>query len=127
MLAPWIMVHQHTGGAIDIMRLTIMALGACAILASGSVSAQSSGRQNPGDRAPQDQPPGDQHEPSGTQLTIEGLGTLMLGLQRMVEELPRYNLPEINENGDIILRRIDPHRKPEQPPTPIPQGNGVDL
>ena len=35
----------------------------------------------------------------------------MLGLQRMVEELPRYNLPEINENGDIIIRRIDPHGK----------------
>ena len=44
-------------------------------------------------------------------MTLEGLGKLMLGLQRMVEELPRYNLPEINENGDIIIRRIDPQRE----------------
>jgi hypothetical protein len=70
-------------------------------------------------------------------LTLEGLGKLMLGLQRMVDELPRYDLPEVNEHGDIIVRRIDPNRKPEQtvPPRPQgvkpegakPQGDGVDL
>src|SRR5688572_15554811 len=122
MLAPWIMTHQHTGGEFDIMRLTIVALGACAILASAPVSAQSSGSQ-----PPSGQHPDRQQEPSGTQLTLEGLEKLLLGLQRMVEDLPRYNLPEINENGDIILRRIDPHKKPEQPMTPTPQGNGVEL
>ena len=54
-------------------------------------------------------------------MTLEGLGKLMLGLQRMVEELPRYNLPEINENGDIIIRRIDPHEheNQEQPMPPV--------
>jgi hypothetical protein len=127
MLVSWIMTYQHTGGEFDIMRLTIVALGACAILASAPVSAQSSGSQPPGGQSPGGQHPDNQREPSGTQLTLEGLEKLLLGLQRMVEDLPRYNLPEINENGDIILRRIDPNKKPEQPMTLIPQGNGVDL
>jgi len=113
------MTHQRTGGEGDIMRLTIPALCACAMLASAPVSAQTS------PQAPPQTP--DAQEPSGTQLTLEGLEKLMLGLQRMVEELPRYNLPEINENGDIILRRIDPHTKPEQPVPLVPPGKGVDL
>jgi hypothetical protein len=45
----------------------------------------------------------------------------------MVEELPRYNLPEIKENGDIIVRRADPPEKPGQPIPPVAPGNGVDL
>ena len=67
------------------MRIGIAALGVCALLASSPAVAQSS-------EAP------DRREPSGTELTLEGLTKLMLGLQRMVEELPRYNLPEINES-----------------------------
>jgi hypothetical protein len=109
------MTHQRTGGEVDIMRLIILALGVCAVLASAPVSAQSPDA------------PGSQQEPSGTQLTLEGLEKLMLGLQRMVEELPRYNLPEINENGDIIVRRIDPHGKPEQTMPPVSPEKGVDL
>jgi hypothetical protein len=100
------------------MRPAIIALGICAALASAPAFAQST------------QPPAGQ-EPSGTQLTLEGLGKLMLGLQRMVEELPRYDLPEINENGDIIVRRIDPDDQPAQPMPPLSPptapGNGVDL
>ena len=104
------------------MRLTIMALGACAMLASPPVFAQSHAQSH----VQSPNAPGTQ-EPSGTELTLEGLGKLMLGLQRMVEELPRYNLPEINENGDIIIRRIDPHVNPEQPRPPVSPEKGVDL
>src|SRR6476620_10747903 len=114
------MTDQRTGGEVDIMRPTIMALGACAMLASAPVLAQSP--------PPSPNVPGNgNQEPSGTELTLEGLGKLMLGLQRMVEELPRYNLPEINENGDIIIRRIDPHVNPEQPRPPVSPEKGVDL
>jgi hypothetical protein len=114
------MTYQRTGGEVDIMRPMIMALGVCAMLASAPVFAQSPAP------APSPNVPGNQ-EPSGTELTFEGLGKLMLGLQRMVEELPRYNLPEINENGDIIIRRIDPHARPEQPMPPVSPEKGVDL
>ena len=104
------------------MRQSIMALGVCAVLASAPAFAQSFAQST-------DAPTGE--EPTGTQLTLEGLSKLMLGLQRMVEELPRYNLPEINENGDIIVRRIDPHDQPVPPMPPLSPpaapGNGVDL
>ena len=99
------------------MRIGIAALGVCAFLASSPAVAQSP-------EAP------DRREPSGTEVTLEGLTKLMLGLQRMVEELPRYNLPEIKENGDIIVRRADPLEKPGQPMppgVPLAPGNGVDL
>jgi hypothetical protein len=111
------MAHQRTGGEVDIMRLTIMALGACAMLASAPGFAQSPNAPD----APSNQ------ERSGTELTLEGLAKLMLGLQRMVEELPRYNLPEINENGDIIVRRIDPHERPEQPMPPVSPEESIEL
>ena len=70
------------------MRLTIIALGRCAMLASSGASAQLHSRRSGA---------------SGTQLTLEGLEKWTQGLKCMVEELPRYNLPEINENGDIIV------------------------
>jgi hypothetical protein len=115
------MTHQRSGGEVDIMRPTIMALGACAMLVSAPVFAQSHVQSPNAPGAPGTQ------EPSGTELTLEGLGKLMLGLQRMVEGLPRYNLPEINENGDIIIRRIDPHVNPEQPKPPVSPDKGVEL
>ena len=52
---------------------------------------------------------------SGTDLTVEGLTDLMLGLRRLVEQLPRYDLPEITENGDITIRRINLKTIPDAP------------
>ena len=73
------------------MRLIILVICICSVLALASTFDQSP--------AP---------KPSGVQLTLEGLSTLKQGLSQMVEELPRYTLPEINQNGDIIVRRVDP-------------------
>jgi hypothetical protein len=112
------MAHQRNGGEIDVMRPMIMALVACAMFASTPVFAQSYTQSHGA--------PGVQ-EPSGTELTLEGLRKLMLGLQRMVEELPRYDLPEINENGDIIVRRIDPHERPKQPMPPVSPEESIEL
>ena len=35
----------------------------------------------------------------------ENMGRVMLSLQELVRQLPRYEAPEINEDGDIIIRR----------------------
>lgn len=35
----------------------------------------------------------------------ENMGRVMLSLQELVRQLPRYEAPEFNENGDIIIRR----------------------
>ena len=98
------------------MRLSISMLCVSAMLAAVPVVAEPA------------VPP--QREPSGTDLAMEGLNKLMLGLQQLVEELPRYDLPEITENGDIIIRRIDPKAAPEAPRIPMDPGTpegGVDL
>jgi len=38
----------------------------------------------------------------------ESMGRVLLSLQEVVRQLPRYEAPEINENGDIIIRRRPP-------------------
>jgi hypothetical protein len=36
-----------------------------------------------------------------------------------IENLPQYAMPELNENGDIIIRRLNP--RAEKPRTKPPQ------
>jgi len=57
-------------------------------------------------------------------MAREGLNKIVRALELMLLSIPQYEKPEINENGDIIIRRKrphpehrlpDPHRKP--PPT----------
>jgi hypothetical protein len=38
----------------------------------------------------------------------EGLDKLKDGLEEMLRSLPRYERPYIDENGDIIIRRLPP-------------------
>ena len=38
-------------------------------------------------------------------------------MQQMLEQVPQYGLPEMTENGDIILRR----KRDEAPPAPAPR------
>ena len=66
-------------------------------------------------------------EQSETDLTVEGLTKFMLGRRRMVEELPRYDLPEITENGDITIRRINPKTIPDTLCVLDNNGDSVDL
>lgn len=35
----------------------------------------------------------------------ESMGRVLLSIEEMARLLPRYEAPEINENGDIIIRR----------------------
>ena len=38
----------------------------------------------------------------------EGLETLMMALENFIESIPQYEMPEVLENGDIIIRRANP-------------------
>jgi hypothetical protein len=49
--------------------------------------------------------------PSG--LALEGLDKLLQALQLFIENIPQYESPYINEEGDIIIRR---KRGPEEAP-----------
>ena len=45
---------------------------------------------------------------------------LMRALELMIDSIPQYEMPEIEENGDIIIRRKRqaPRPKPDQPRAP---------
>ena len=44
-------------------------------------------------------------EKTPEELALEGVDSLMRALDLMIEKIPQYEMPEINENGDIIIRR----------------------
>ena len=47
--------------------------------------------------------PPESEKPS--ELALEGVERLMRALQALIDSIPQYEMPEINENGDIIIRR----------------------
>lgn len=58
------------------------------------------------------------------ELAIEGMDRLMRALEMMIQSIPQYDAPYIDENGDIIIRRRNPAPEPEPElgPTPTPPG-----
>lgn len=38
----------------------------------------------------------------------EGLRRLMFALELLIASIPQYEMPEVMENGDIIIRRVPP-------------------
>jgi hypothetical protein len=73
-------------------------------------------------RAQSDEPSQQSDEPSPQtpdELAIEGVNRLMQALQLLIEQLPQFEAPVIDENGDIIIRRRhDDAPIPERKPTP---------
>ena len=57
-----------------------------------------------GPTAAQEQSPQERAE----ELAQEGLDRLLLALDALLEAIPQYELPEVLENGDIIIRRSRP-------------------
>ncbi len=50
-------------------------------------------------------------------MAREAIEQIMRTLELMIESIPQYEMPEINEHGDIIIRRKRPkqRREPSQP------------
>ena len=55
------------------------------------------------------------------QFRLEGFDKLMQGMDDLLQSIPRYEAPIIDENGDIIIRRapreheFDPFTWPDEP------------
>lgn len=49
------------------------------------------------------------------QLANEALAKMMKALDLLIMTVPRYAAPEILPNGDIIIRRLDPHEDEDEP------------
>lgn len=68
------------------------------------------------------------HEPSteppstrgAEELAREAVRNLLEAFEMLLESVPQYEAPEINEDGDIIIRR----RYPEGDRTPRPDDDG---
>jgi len=73
-------------------------------------------------RAQSDEPSQQSEEPTQQtpdELAVEGINKLMQALQLLIQQLPQYEAPVIDENGDIIIRRRhDQAPIPEQKPAP---------
>lgn len=63
----------------------------------------------------QDQAPAEPRPDRPGDLAREGLEQMMRALRLLVESIPQYELPEVLENGDIIIRRKHPKKPPEEP------------
>jgi hypothetical protein len=65
-----------------------------------------------------------QHDQRGRaeDMAREAIEQLMRALELMIDSIPQYELPEIQENGDIIIRRK--HRAPRPEPG---EPSGPDL
>ena len=48
------------------------------------------------------------------EMAKEAIEQLMRALELMIESIPKYELPEVNDDGDIIIRRK--HRKERESP-----------
>lgn len=59
----------------------------------------------------------DTRSASGGQSVSEHVDEFLGRIERLLESIPKYELPQINENGDIIIRRIRPRPEGELPPT----------
>lgn len=95
------------------MRRSLIATIAAASLAAapGAVHAQQN-EERPAERSP-------------SELAGEGLEKLMLALELLLQAIPQYEMPEVLDNGDIIIRRVPegerreapgPEREDDEPP-----------
>jgi len=66
---------------------------ALALVSTTAAAAESAAREQTADN----QAPGD--------MAREGLEQMMRALRLLVESIPQYELPEVLDNGDIIIRR----------------------
>ena len=42
------------------------------------------------------------------ELARDGMERMLRAIELMIEMIPQYEMPEVNENGDIIIRRKNP-------------------
>ena len=55
-------------------------------------------------------------EKSPDELAREGMERMLRALEKLIDTIPQYELPEINDEGDIIIRRRPaPSREATEP------------
>jgi hypothetical protein len=65
-----------------------------------------------------DEPP----ESTPEALAREGMERMLRALELFIEMIPQYEMPEVTEDGDIIIRR----KRKQDPPPPDPEFEETD-
>lgn len=81
------------------MKHTLAVLALCGVLVAAAPPHAVA------EESPESEDPGE--------LAREGVERLLRALEAVIDMVPQYEMPEINENGDIIIRR---KRGPEAAP-----------
>jgi hypothetical protein len=93
---------------MDLMRRLCPALLLAGLLlpaAGHAVRAAPDGELSPGERF-------DRGMQQAQKLFEQGLETMVGSVQELLRAIPRYELPQVNEHGDIIIRRKPPSELP---------------
>lgn len=99
----------------------IRAVAAAAVMALIWSAPLHAAERSPGDSA--------ETQRHATDLAIEATHMLMRALDFMIEALPQYGPPYINEKGDIVIPRIHKSAPPEpvEKTAPAKPGPGTPL
>jgi hypothetical protein len=65
-----------------------------------------------------DEPP----EETPEELAREGMERMLKALELFIEMIPQYEMPEVTEDGDIIIRR----KRPKGTPPPDPESEETE-
>ena len=78
--------------------------------------------------AAEDTAPPKEQKQTPEELAIEGMDSLMRALELLILQIPQYEMPEINDRGDIIIRRKNPPqpKAPEEQEEPLPEGDSTE-
>ncbi len=105
-----------------------LAMAAAMLAFAANVGATES---QPAKPQPQAERPSGAAQPAPGELAREGLAKMLQALDVLVQSVPQYHMPEITENGDIILRRKQPQPMPAPPPQrrspPAEKGPGTPI
>ncbi len=63
----------------------------------------------------QEATPGEPQPGTPSEMAREGLEQMLRALRLLVQSIPQYELPEVLENGDIIIRRKHPEPEGGEP------------
>jgi hypothetical protein len=98
--------------------LLIGVVGTGALAQTRPAVAQEKGAQQKG--AQQDEPPQIAPDSEADALLRATIERLVETLGQVIETLPRYAPPEIDKDGNIILRRLNPPGRSPSPDLPPP-------
>lgn len=95
--------------------LPVLALGAALAVALAGASPPGAAQTAPAQPAVPD-------EQTPEALLRAGIENMLRALGLALQNMPQYEMPQINEYGDIIIRRVNPTKpRPGTPPSDEPR------